>query len=185
MRRNSVPGSTRRPSPARAASERRPAVDGRTFETLDPATGDVLARVAWAGAADVDAAVEAARRAFAPGTDWRRMSAAERLIAMSGRLRDRLLISASGDHTIQVALTFQGNGYGVFSYLRGYKFEVNSLGKLATWFLYTSLALVMVVHGSWPRWIFWTGFVLAVASLVQYFLKARNQGKRERRISLC
>ena len=24
-----------------------------------------------------------------------------------------------GDHTIQVALTFQGNGYGVFSYLRG------------------------------------------------------------------
>jgi hypothetical protein len=28
-----------------------------------------------------------------------------------------------GDHTIQVGLTFQGNGYGVFSYLRGYKFE--------------------------------------------------------------
>jgi hypothetical protein len=31
-----------------------------------------------------------------------------------------------GDHTIQVGLTFQGNGYGVFSYLRGYKFEVKS-----------------------------------------------------------
>ena len=31
-----------------------------------------------------------------------------------------------GDHTIQVAITFQGNGYGVFSYLRGYKFEVKS-----------------------------------------------------------
>jgi hypothetical protein len=31
-----------------------------------------------------------------------------------------------GDHTIQMALTFQGNGYGVFSYLRGYKFEVKS-----------------------------------------------------------
>ncbi len=31
-----------------------------------------------------------------------------------------------GDHTIQVALTFQGNGYGVFSYLRGYKFDVKS-----------------------------------------------------------
>ena len=31
-----------------------------------------------------------------------------------------------GDHTIQVALQFQGNGYGVFSYLRGYKFEVKS-----------------------------------------------------------
>jgi hypothetical protein len=31
-----------------------------------------------------------------------------------------------GDHTIVVALTFQGNGYGIFSYLRGYKFEVKS-----------------------------------------------------------
>ncbi|HXX69781.1 MAG TPA: hypothetical protein VEK07_21545 [Polyangiaceae bacterium] len=31
-----------------------------------------------------------------------------------------------GDHTIQLALTFRGNGFGVFSYLRGYKFEVKS-----------------------------------------------------------
>jgi hypothetical protein len=31
-----------------------------------------------------------------------------------------------GDHTIQLSLTFQGNGFGVFSYLRGYKFEVKS-----------------------------------------------------------
>ncbi len=31
-----------------------------------------------------------------------------------------------GDHTIQVSLTFQGNGFGVFSYLRGYKFDVKS-----------------------------------------------------------
>ena len=31
-----------------------------------------------------------------------------------------------GDHNIQVALTFQGSGFGVFSYLRGYKFEVKS-----------------------------------------------------------
>ena len=58
---------------------------------------------------------------------------------------------------------------------RGYQFEVNFLGKLATWFLYASLALVLVVHGAWPRWIFWTGFVLAVISLAQYFLKARKE----------
>lgn len=31
-----------------------------------------------------------------------------------------------GDHTIQVLINLQGNGYGVFSYLRGYKFEVRS-----------------------------------------------------------
>ncbi len=31
-----------------------------------------------------------------------------------------------GDHTMSALLTFQGNGYGVFTYLRGYKFEVKS-----------------------------------------------------------
>ncbi len=31
-----------------------------------------------------------------------------------------------GDHTIQAVLTFQGNGYGVFTYLRGYRFESKS-----------------------------------------------------------
>jgi len=31
-----------------------------------------------------------------------------------------------GDHQITVLLNFQGNGYGVFTYLRGYKFEVKS-----------------------------------------------------------
>lgn len=31
-----------------------------------------------------------------------------------------------GDHTVQVLVNLQGNGYGVFSYLRGYKFEVRS-----------------------------------------------------------
>ena len=31
-----------------------------------------------------------------------------------------------GDHTIQILLEYHGNGYGIFSYLRGYKFEVKS-----------------------------------------------------------
>jgi hypothetical protein len=31
-----------------------------------------------------------------------------------------------GDHTVSVLLNFQGNGSGVFTYLRGYKFEVKS-----------------------------------------------------------
>ncbi len=31
-----------------------------------------------------------------------------------------------GDHTLQVLLEYQGNGYGIFSYLKGYKFEVRS-----------------------------------------------------------
>lgn len=31
-----------------------------------------------------------------------------------------------GDHTLQVLVNLQGHGYGVFSYLRGYRFEVRS-----------------------------------------------------------
>lgn len=31
-----------------------------------------------------------------------------------------------GDHTVQLLANLQGNGYGVFSYLRGYRFEVKS-----------------------------------------------------------
>lgn len=32
-----------------------------------------------------------------------------------------------GDHTLQVALELQGNGYGVFSYLKGYRFSVKDV----------------------------------------------------------
>ena len=31
-----------------------------------------------------------------------------------------------GDHTVQIVLQLRGNGYGVFSYLKGYKFKVPS-----------------------------------------------------------
>src|SRR5947199_133122 len=43
------------------------AASGKTFETPNPATGEVLARVAAAGPEDVDRAVRAARRAFDDG----------------------------------------------------------------------------------------------------------------------
>jgi coniferyl-aldehyde dehydrogenase len=46
---------------------------GKTFETRDPRTGDVLAHVAEADKADVDIAVKAARDAFEHGK-WPRMS---------------------------------------------------------------------------------------------------------------
>lgn len=55
---------------------------------------------------------------------------------------------------------------------RGYRFEVNVVGKLATWLLYASLALVMVAHAGWPLPIFWAGLGLAVASLGLYAGKA-------------
>ncbi len=50
---------------------------GRTFATLDPATGEEIARVAAADTADVDRAVTAARRAFESGP-WGKTTPSER-----------------------------------------------------------------------------------------------------------
>jgi hypothetical protein len=60
---------------------------------------------------------------------------------------------------------------------RGYEFQVNLLGKAATWLLYASLAFVMVTHkgADWPLWIFWSGLVLAFVSLGEYALKVRRE----------
>ena len=54
-----------------------PAAAGERFATVNPATGEVLAKVASCGAEDVDRAVAAARRAFADGR-WSRRSPADR-----------------------------------------------------------------------------------------------------------
>uniref|UniRef100_A0A0D9YXS4 Aldehyde dehydrogenase domain-containing protein n=1 Tax=Oryza glumipatula TaxID=40148 RepID=A0A0D9YXS4_9ORYZ len=53
------------------------AASGKTFATVDPRTGDVIARVAEGDAEDVNRAVAAARRAFDEGP-WPRMTAYER-----------------------------------------------------------------------------------------------------------
>jgi aldehyde dehydrogenase (NAD+) len=61
--------------------ERLDAADGRTFDTVDPSTGRVIAPVAYAGAEDVDRAVRAAREAFDDGR-WSGIAAARRTSAM-------------------------------------------------------------------------------------------------------
>lgn len=53
------------------------ALDGEKFETVNPATGQVIASVAHCKAADVDRAVVAARRVFNKGT-WSRAEPEER-----------------------------------------------------------------------------------------------------------
>ncbi|KAB7708249.1 aldehyde dehydrogenase family protein [Bacillus aerolatus] len=50
---------------------------GKTFETFNPATGDVLAVVSEAQEEDINKAVQAARKAFDEGP-WSKMSASER-----------------------------------------------------------------------------------------------------------
>ena len=58
----------------------RPALSGRSFETSNPATGEVLARVAQAGAEDIALAVASSRRAFEG--DWGRMKPFDRQALM-------------------------------------------------------------------------------------------------------
>ena len=58
------------------------ATSGERFSSINPATGDVLATVQHASAADVDAAVKSARRAF---EEWR---------DLSGAARGRILMNA-------------------------------------------------------------------------------------------
>ena len=53
------------------------AASGKTFPTYNPATGEVLAKVAEGDKQDIDAAVKAARKAF-DGGPWSRMTASER-----------------------------------------------------------------------------------------------------------
>jgi CDP-diacylglycerol--glycerol-3-phosphate 3-phosphatidyltransferase len=103
-------------------------------------------------------------------------------------LADRLMIDAAvlllwhADRLPWVALAIPARDLFVmiatpFAVQRGYRFEVNFVGKLATWLLYASLGFVMVTHkgADWPLWIFWTGVALAIAALVGYASKARKE----------
>ena len=61
------------------------------IETIDPATGEVIAEVPHASPADIDEAVDRARRAFEPSGPWRSLLPAERarLLWSVGDLIDR------------------------------------------------------------------------------------------------
>src|SRR5271167_1068535 len=58
-------------------------VSGKTFPTINPATGETICQVAEGDKADIDLAVKAARKAFEEGA-WRKMNASDR-----GRLLNR------------------------------------------------------------------------------------------------
>ena len=83
------------------------AADGATFDTVNPATGEVIAAVAEAKAADVDQAVQAANEA-ARGSAWR---------AMNPHKRSRLLwkladaIEAHGDELGALETADNGKPY--------------------------------------------------------------------------
>lgn len=65
-----------------------PSMDGRTFDNINPATEEVLGKVAEGGKEDVDLAVNAAKRAL--NGPWKRMAANER-VAILRRIGDMIL----------------------------------------------------------------------------------------------
>src|SRR6202161_2548328 len=84
-------------------------VSGKTFPSINPSTGEELARIAEADAADVDKAVAAARAAFEKGP-WRKMTASQR-----GNLMFKLadLIEKNLDELAQLEALDNGKPYSV------------------------------------------------------------------------
>jgi acyl-CoA reductase-like NAD-dependent aldehyde dehydrogenase len=94
-------------------AERPEAADGRTFATLDPATGREIAQVSQAGAQDVERAVQAARAAFADGP-WASMPAAGREGLMRA-LADA--IEAHAEELAQIESLDNGKPVGLAQYV--------------------------------------------------------------------
>jgi len=60
---------------------------------------------------------------------------------------------------------------------RDYELNVSRLGKAATWLLYLSLGILVVVGQSteWPLWLFWVALGLALVAAAQYVVGARRE----------
>jgi aldehyde dehydrogenase (NAD+) len=84
-------------------------VSGKTFPTINPATGEVIAQVAEADAADVDKAVGAARAAFDKGA-WRKLTASQRGLLLY-RLAD--LVEKNIEELAQLESLDNGKPYQV------------------------------------------------------------------------
>jgi len=79
-------------------------VSGKTFPTLNPATGEVICQIAEGDKADIDLAVKAARKAFELGP-WPRLAASER-----GRLLNKLADAIEAHSDELAALEALDNG---------------------------------------------------------------------------
>ena len=66
----------------------RPALDGATEPVLNPATGEQIAQAPLSGAADIDAAVAAARRAFEGWSQTTPATRAEALLGLAGAIEE-------------------------------------------------------------------------------------------------
>jgi aldehyde dehydrogenase (NAD+) len=105
----------------------RPSASGKTFPTINPATGATICQVAAGDAADVDLAVRAARKALDSGP-WSTMDAADR-----GRLLLRLADLVEGRAKELAALESQNSGKLVADALGDVQGVVNTLRYYGGW----------------------------------------------------
>ncbi|KAI5693827.1 hypothetical protein M8J75_006300 [Diaphorina citri] len=86
------------------------AQSGKVFETINPATGEVITQVQQGSKADIDKAVQAAQTAFKFNSPWRRMDASER-----GRLLYKLadLIERDAVHLASLETLDNGKPYNM------------------------------------------------------------------------
>ncbi len=131
------------------------AASGKTFPTINPATGEEICRVAEADTEDVDRAVKSARTAFEHGP-WRRMAAAERGLLLH-RLAD--LIEKHADELARLEALDNGKPSGVarsadlpltiacYRYYAGWadKIQGRTIPISGNYFCYTRLEPVGVV----------------------------------------
>ncbi|KAK9299420.1 hypothetical protein QLX08_007580 [Tetragonisca angustula] len=116
---------------AKAQPERNPAIlytgifidnewhrskSGKTFPTINPATGETIAEVQEGDAADIDTAVQAANKAFKFGSPWRTMDASQR-----GVLLNKLADLIEENRTYLASLETLDNGK---PYSSAYEFDV-------------------------------------------------------------
>lgn len=92
------------PSRLFIANEWTDASSKKTFPTYNPSTGDVIAEIASANAADINAAVHAARVAF-ENAKWRNMDAADRGLLL-WRIADA--IEKRADHLVRLEVINNG-----------------------------------------------------------------------------
>ncbi|AOY95335.1 aldehyde dehydrogenase PuuC [Cupriavidus sp. USMAA2-4] len=108
------------------------AADGATFDTVNPATGQVIAAVAACGVADVDRAVAAARRAFDQGV-WSglprsaRKAALLKLAALVDTHREELAVLETIDMGKPIADTL---GYDIPEAGRTYAWYAEAIDKI-------------------------------------------------------
>ncbi|HTU66692.1 MAG TPA: aldehyde dehydrogenase family protein [Steroidobacteraceae bacterium] len=165
---------TSRPRELFIAGRWSPARSGETFDVIDPATARVFARAAAGDAADVDAAVAAARRAFESGA-WAATTPAQRarlLLKLADLVEthaDELALLETLDNGMPFRMAKFGGVFGAAESLRyhaGWATKIGgatiNLSMPGEWHAYTLREPVGVV-GQIVPWNF--PFVMGVAKI--------------------